>query len=175
MPAIPPAQWQRRPTMSRCHPPRRSMPASQSARPMLITRKWCWPSGRPHSGSCRPTRSTMSASRQAPTHGGATHRRHGHHAERGLTREQALLQSYRTAHEIYHDRWWYRQRQAELEAAYRDFDQAAHEVFGERERTRTKSLDTPRSRPAATTTKWARPWAPPATRVAHGRSQACVS
>lgn len=45
--------------------------------------------------------------------------------------EQAvLLESYRSARQIRLDRWRYRQHQAELEAAYKKFDEATDEVWG---------------------------------------------
>lgn len=39
-----------------------------------------------------------------------------------------LLESYHSAREIGGDRWWFRQHQAELEAAYKESDEAAYEV-----------------------------------------------
>ncbi|KAE8811652.1 hypothetical protein D1007_11439 [Hordeum vulgare] len=43
--------------------------------------------------------------------------------------QAALLVSYRTAHEICLDSWRYEQCQAEMEAAYKEFDEAADEVW----------------------------------------------
>ena len=40
-----------------------------------------------------------------------------------------MLESYRTTCDIRLARWRYRQRQAELEAAYKEMDEGAHEVF----------------------------------------------
>lgn len=47
-----------------------------------------------------------------------------------VPKQETLLESYRSAREIRHDRWWYRQRQAELEAAYKEFDEATDEMWG---------------------------------------------
>ncbi|KAE8794783.1 hypothetical protein D1007_30317 [Hordeum vulgare] len=42
---------------------------------------------------------------------------------------EAQLESYRFVHEIRHDRRWHRQCQFELEAAYKEMDEATDELF----------------------------------------------
>ena len=44
-----------------------------------------------------------------------------------------LVNSYRTACEIHRNRRWYRQRQAEIDAAFKEIHRVANEVYGKSE------------------------------------------
>ncbi|KAE8810427.1 hypothetical protein D1007_12901 [Hordeum vulgare] len=48
-------------------------------------------------------------------------------------REAALLESYCSTREIRLNRWRYHQRHAELEATYKEFEEAAREVWANRD------------------------------------------
>lgn len=78
-----------------------------------------------------------------------------------VAEQEALVDSYHTARDIRRDRWWYRQQKAELEAAYKEFDEAVDEVFGKSEdEDEVASSAAPRRHDH----EFGRPKAPPATR-----------
>jgi hypothetical protein len=50
--------------------------------------------------------------------------------DKDVAQQAALLDSYRSACHIHRDRWRYRQYQSQLQAADKEMDKAADEVFG---------------------------------------------
>jgi hypothetical protein len=76
-----------------------------------------------------------------------------------VAKQAALLESYCSAHKICLARWRYRQRLAELEAAYKEFDEAASEVW-DKTNDEEDIVGSRRPRPAAKTMKPAHPRAP---------------
>lgn len=44
--------------------------------------------------------------------------------------QEMLFQSYHTGPDIHHHCWWYHFHQMELEATFRDINEAADEVYG---------------------------------------------
>lgn len=97
-------------------------------------------------------------------------------AERQLNADRAItldvevaeyatqLESYSSPRQTRLDRLRYRQRQAELKAAYKEFDEAAGEVCVAKATMRKTTPMTPTRLPATTTTKLTRPRALPSTR-----------
>lgn len=99
--------------MSRHHLPSRCMPASPSARPVPVAWTWCGRSGRPSSSRHRLRRPTTSASTMST----GARRSNSRSAqplapEVDVAKQEALLDSYRSARDIRRDHWRYRLHQA---------------------------------------------------------------
>uniref|UniRef100_R7WCT7 KIB1-4 beta-propeller domain-containing protein n=1 Tax=Aegilops tauschii TaxID=37682 RepID=R7WCT7_AEGTA len=84
--------------------------------------------GEPRSGRRKPTRPTTSTSSMST----GVWRSYSP-PDVDVTEQEGLFNSYRTAREIRRDRWMYRQHQAELEAVFKEFDEAADEVYDKSE------------------------------------------